>query len=1153
MKFRIRKIEKEDPGNLEELAKLQAELKELEKLAGKSSDDSATTAEETPPTATKEERKEPVPERKDDGAAARVSVLRASVAAREAQIADVKRHIAAKEREAQFLQQEIAQSRGEEFVAARLKQINALLDQIKADQETSFETVLSGTSDIMKNELIEISSQLQTYPKEDSKQRASLDAEVKEKSAKVTALTNQIVDEIVTDKLRAIELLKDLETASGAKERAQSECTALLRITTEMAARARANAEKLAAEKEVLDRAADAERARLEQEAREERERQEQARREAEALERALAIEAEKRAAEERAAVEREREERIAASKLAAEKAAKERKETERRAAEALRLERERANPSPSPTQPLEVGQGFKMCPNCNTKNEATDKYCFKCSRYIPTGAQKRAQPTDTEPECQVCFTKLLPDATTCAECGEPVVKSDLETSPIPLDGAVADPGIITSRTCAQCFTRSPMGATHCVECSHPFKTPVPLETPKACLICFTVNALSICHECGYEFLSKEEEELNCPDCYALFPPNETVCPDCGYDKNAVKKSAETGPRDLPELNMKESIAKRKVEAEAEREAILVAARERYNMIRANEKIRSLEPSLAEQKELALAKRKQEEEDAKRKKDALLQIEIDAANNLKETIAKRKAEAAVKKQKEEEEWKLRREKQQEETKRAEDELKRQRALVAEKAREDRAKAEAAKKQWEIEKKEIERRTMIEKAKQDKLNNQRIREERERVAMLNTLLSPRSKHPLPEQKNYYLCPCGFQNIDYVKFCENCGNCQPQSPAPQQESAPQPLASPFTKPLQLPQVQCTMFCGFLNDLGKKFCESCGAGVAPHVQCNVNGCTKWNDATRNFCEACGAKIVQASTASASNLVTCSCGVQNDPATMRFCEHCGTPVQAASLPASQSKPVSVGEQVEQESVLVCDACKHQNEGTRKFCEECGAKICPQVTCLSCSHVNDIDRLFCGGCGANLKEQKLEAKHAAQSASTEQQPQELLQQEELPENAVVAIEVLPELVTLVLEDHVPAPTDAAPVATEEASLADPVPSQPSESQSEAAVVAEVEFQPQSHSEEIPPELDAAPIPSPSPNPTPIPVAEQPEPVIESVSEPVIESVPEPVIESVPEPVPVPIAAVVETTPSATAKVCSFCDEPNEATRMFCHECGTKL
>jgi hypothetical protein len=193
--------------------------------------------------------------------------------------------------------------------------------------------------------------------------------------------------------------------------------------------------------------------------------------------------------------------------------------------------------------------------------------------------------------------------------------------------------------------------------------------------------------------------------------------------------------------------------------------------------------------------------------------------------------------------------------------------------------------------------MIEKAKQDKLNNQRIREERERLAALNSLLSPRSQRPLPEyvammvmkvlfylfflvlfyfaegffifillihshavrQKNYYECEsCGFENIDYVKFCENCGNCQPQSKQPpqqQQQPSSQPVPSPFARPLQMPQVQCTMYCGFLNDLGKKFCESCGASVGPHVQCNVNGCGKWNDASRNFCEGCGAKLVQPS----------------------------------------------------------------------------------------------------------------------------------------------------------------------------------------------------------------------------------------------------------------------------------------------------------
>jgi fused signal recognition particle receptor len=191
---------------------------------------------------------------------------------------------------------------------------------------------------------------------------------VKEKKEKLSSLTNQFVDTIVSDKMKANALLKELEDASAEKQRKKTEREAQQKIATEMASRARTNAEKLAVEKEILDRAVDAERERKEREEREEQERQERAKREAEELERALALEAEKRAQEERerAAAERaEREaERIVASKLAAEKAAKERQEAERKVAETRKLEREKTNPSPAPNQPLEFGEVLKMCPN---------------------------------------------------------------------------------------------------------------------------------------------------------------------------------------------------------------------------------------------------------------------------------------------------------------------------------------------------------------------------------------------------------------------------------------------------------------------------------------------------------------------------------------------------------------------------------------------------------------------------------------------------------------------------------------------------------------------------------------------------------------------------------------------------------------------
>jgi len=244
-------------------------------------------------------------------------------------------------------------------------------------------------------------------------------------------------------------------------------------------------------------------------------------------------------------------------------------------------------------------------------------------------------------------------------------------------------------------------------------------------------------------------------------------------------------------------------------------------------------------------------------------------------------------------------------------LKRQRQLATEKAREDRKAAEEAKRLWEIEKREIERKTMVEKAKQDKLNQQRLKEEREKLMHLNALLSPRSQRPLPSLKNYYVCACGFQNEESLKFCENCGDTQPVA-----KVEPPTIQTSNHSILSSPQVLCTMFCGFKNDLGRKFCESCGAKVDPPIHCH---CGHPNEPTRKFCEACGSKLGAGGNS---------------------------------------------EQAEVQVDHICASCGHNNEGSRKFCEECGSKIIQQVKCAECSHMNDSDRLFCGGCGSKLQQQ---------------------------------------------------------------------------------------------------------------------------------------------------------------------------------------------
>jgi len=179
----------------------------------------------------------------------------------------------------------------------------------------------------------------------------------------------------------------------------------------------------------------------------------------------------------------------------------------------------------------------------------------------------------------------------------------------------------------------------------------------RCCLVCYTQTFTPICHECGYEDDSEavpveipgddvDEESNNCPDCFGILDPSDTICKDCGYDRTAVKKIIPVKKEfDLADFNMVESIEKRKAEAEQARQQVLVAARERYNLIRENEVVKSLEQSLNEQKENAIAKRKREEEETRIKSEAIKQQELEASNLLKDNIAKRKAEAAAKKTK----------------------------------------------------------------------------------------------------------------------------------------------------------------------------------------------------------------------------------------------------------------------------------------------------------------------------------------------------------------------------------------------------------------------------------------------------------------------------------------------------------------------------
>lgn len=50
---------------------------------------------------------------------------------------------------------------------------------------------------------------------------------------------------------------------------------------------------------------------------------------------------------------------------------------------------------------------------------------------------------------------------------------------------------------------------------------------------------------------------------------------------------------------------------------------------------------------------------------------------------------------------------------------------------------------------------------------------------------------------------------------------------------------------------------------------------------------------------------------------------------------------------------------MMVCRACKVENEGDGKFCTSCGAPLVK--TCQHCGKAGQLDDLFCGACGLTL------------------------------------------------------------------------------------------------------------------------------------------------------------------------------------------------
>lgn len=114
-----------------------------------------------------------------------------------------------------------------------------------------------------------------------------------------------------------------------------------------------------------------------------------------------------------------------------------------------------------------------------------------------------------------------------------------------------------------------------------------------------------------------------------------------------------------------------------------------------------------------------------------------------------------------------------------------------------------------------------------------------------------------------CGCGFINEAGKKFCNSCGT---------------PIVAPPAAN-NISSITCS--CGTVVSADKKFCNECGSKIEPPAERACSGCNlKVTDASK-FCNECGSAITDVQQSSNCK----SCNADLVPG-IKFCNQCGTMV---------------------------------------------------------------------------------------------------------------------------------------------------------------------------------------------------------------------------------------------------------------------------
>jgi beta-lactam-binding protein with PASTA domain len=174
-----------------------------------------------------------------------------------------------------------------------------------------------------------------------------------------------------------------------------------------------------------------------------------------------------------------------------------------------------------------------------------------------------------------------------------------------------------------------------------------------------------------------------------------------------------------------------------------------------------------------------------------------------------------------------------------------------------------------------------------------------------------------------CPsCGSENPADYRFCEECGaELAPLEAAVRKAEGAAPATTPadVVSPAGLPAADAAAQLRKPEEEGASPVEASAPSIPADVPCPA--CGHPNPAGYRFCEECGAELTTPATERASQPATSLPPV-------------AAPVVVPPVPVAPAALETAGPHPTDATALACPACYHSNPTGYRFCEECGHSL---------------------------------------------------------------------------------------------------------------------------------------------------------------------------------------------------------------------------